>query len=691
MMYQGPWDPSLGPPPGFAPHAYLPGEQLPAADDLTEAVETGRRCDYRDIYRVPTDEDPNRYHWVDEKPPVYGATGDKLRTKKAREAFAVNVYHRFDEVLDEWKIHELRINSTLLHAALEKILEGYPGLTQHEMKSFAPPFLPFIHRWEAMLSFKDNVEPESETEQHLELLQDVLEPLLKESFDKIRDVKTTGHVAFQDLNLVLIPAMMVLDHKTDSVGIVRYCNLTCMPPPTPKMFWSIGVDVVDWDGRRCGLLAQPKHVFQYQGLRALTALDVSPLEDLPDQKIIRERLIKRGRRFEALRGHFFKAFTDQHEERVNERMVIDARAYHKYQPAIPFPEYAKLSEIGQLTWAQSMERYSASVPNTPGSPIELDLSPMTNDECLLAVHYVKCFDIEKKKWERLDVTKIHEIPWAEHAFDSLVLDQDEKDLVLALVDRDQFKQGKPFDDFVVGKGQGMIMLLCGPPGVGKTLTAETVSEHLRRPLYKLGAGDLGMTARAVEDSLENALNLCGHFGAVLLLDEADVFMEARTVNNLQRNELVSVFLRLLEYYKGIMILTTNRMRSIDTAFESRIDITLSYSSLGESDRLQVWRNFLATIDAQDVDVGEAELEKLAKLNFNGRQIKSAIKTAKILAARKKERLSAEHLMVVLNLRQKALGMMDSGADDDEAGRRADQDETRSMWSTATDTDTSLPI
>jgi len=227
--------------------------------------------------------------------------------------------------------------------------------------------------------------------------------------------------------------------------------------------------------------------------------------------------------------------------------------------------------------------------------------------------------------------------------------------------------------------------------VGKTLTAETVSEHLRRPLYKLGAGDLGMTARAVEDSLENALNLCGHFGAVLLLDEADVFMEARTVNNLQRNELVSVFLRLLEYYKGIMILTTNRMRSIDTAFESRIDITLSYSSLGESDRLQVWRNFLATIDAQDVDVGEAELEKLAKLNFNGRQIKSAIKTAKILAARKKERLSAEHLMVVLNLRQKALGMMDSGADDDEAGRRADQDETRSMWSTATDTDTSLPI
>lgn len=83
------------------------------------------------------------------------------------------------------------------------------------------------------------------------------------------------------------------------------------------------------------------------------------------------------------------------------------------------------------------------------------------------------------------------------------------------------------------------MLLCGPPGVGKTLTAESVAEHLRRPLYKVGAGDLGITARSVENCLNLALKLCSHWGAVLLIDEADVFMEARTANNIQRNELVS--------------------------------------------------------------------------------------------------------------------------------------------------------
>jgi hypothetical protein len=348
-----------------------PGHEQPAVDDLTEAVEKGKRCDSKGIYCVPTDEDPNKYHWVDEKPLQYGADGDKSKTKKAREAFAVNVYHKFNGIKYEWYVGEVRINSTLLHEALETILEGYPGLTQHELKSFPPPFLPFIHRWQAMLSYTEKL-PSSELKLHLQLLEDVLAPLLKGSFDTIRDVEKTGHVAFIDLALVL-------EKETDSVGMVRNCHL--MRTPCKPAFWQIGVDVVDWDGRRCGLLAQLGHMFEYQGLRALTALEVSPPDGLPNQQSIRKRLIARGRNWEELRGHFFKAFSDQHEERVNERMVIHARAYHKYETE--FPNYAKLSEIGQLTWAQSMNRYSSIVPSAPGSPMQVDLTPMTDEECLI--------------------------------------------------------------------------------------------------------------------------------------------------------------------------------------------------------------------------------------------------------------------------------------------------------------------
>jgi hypothetical protein len=620
---------------------------------LSQAVEKGSRCDTKDLYRLPRADNPERFYWADEKPANFG-NEEKGKTKKAREAFAVNILHRFNDDLDEWVIHEVRINSTKLHQVLEEVLEGYPGLTQHELKSFSPPFLPFVHRWQDLITYIDTVERDSVSLEHLQLLRNVLEPLLEKSFEKVKTLEETGHVAFFDLPLAYIPGAIVLRHETMAAGIFRSSRYA-RPQNAPPRF-EISVDVVEWDGRRCGLSPQVWLENEYSGLRALTALAVSPLVGLPDEANIRKSVIERGRLYEKLRGHHFLAYTDKHEERINQRMVVDARAYYKHE-LCRFPEYASLDEIKGLSWAQSMNRYSSTIPSASAASAEIDLSPLTEDQCLLTQPKARCFNIEKKLWEFLDITKLHDIPWAERAFDNLVMAQDEKDLLLALVDRDQFSDCKTFDDFIGGKGQGMIMLLCGPPGVGKTLTAESVAEHLRRPLYKLGAGDLGIAANVVESNLGKALALSEHFGAVILIDEADVFMEARSSNNLQRNELVSVFLRLLEYYSGIMILTTNRMRSIDTAFESRVDITLSYNSLTEADRKKVWENFLATLEPSAVKIGEAELAKLAKWDFNGRQIKSAIKTARVLATKKREPLNARHLGVVLNLRSKALGMM----------------------------------
>jgi hypothetical protein len=632
----------------------VPPEQY----DLKQAVEKGSRCDTKDVYRLPRPGAPGRFHWVDEKPADFGNTA-KGKTKKARETFAVNILHRFDDDLDEWVIQEVRINSIKLHAALEKILEGYPGLTQHELKRFSPPFLPFLHRWEDMLAYTQKVEISSDEQEHLQLLRKVLEPLMEKSFDTVQTLATTGHVCFEDLPIAYIPGAIIIRHETMAAGIFRSGEV--VRPSFGPPYIQISVDVVEWDGRRCGLMSQDWILAGYSGLRALTALDVSPLEGLPNESDIRKQLIERGRIYEKLRGHHFLAFTDKHDERVNQRMVVDARAYHKHEVR-KFPEYASLEEIHGLSWSQSMNRYSATLPSASTSTAEIDLTPLTDVECLLAQPKARCFNIEKKFWEYLSITKLHEIPWAERAFESLVLAQDEKDMLLALVDRDQLNDSKSFEDFIGGKGQGMIMLLCGPPGVGKTLTAESVAEHLHRPLYKLGAGDLGTVATTVEVNLVKALTLCGYFGAVLLIDEADVFMEARSKNNLQRNELVSVFLRHLEYYSGIMILTTNRMRSIDAAFESRIDITLSYNALTEPDRTKVWKNFLATLEPGAVDVGEGDLIKLAQWDFNGRQIKSAIKTARILASKKREPLNARHLNVVLNLRSKAMGLMGGGED-----------------------------
>lgn len=159
------------------------------------------------------------------------------------------------------------------------------------------------------------------------------------------------------------------------------------------------------------------------------------------------------------------------------------------------------------------------------------------------------------------------IQWGNEAFPSLVLSQPKKDLIYSLVKQHNAK-AKIFDDVVQGKGKGLIGLLSGRPGCGKTLTAEAVSEITRQPLYTVSAGELGTLPRELDEKLTMILELSHTWNAILLLDEADVFLQARDNLDVNRNALVSIFLRQLEYYQGILILTTNRIGSCDPAFES---------------------------------------------------------------------------------------------------------------------------
>lgn len=234
------------------------------------------------------------------------------------------------------------------------------------------------------------------------------------------------------------------------------------------------------------------------------------------------------------------------------------------------------------------------------------------------------------------------------AFNKLVLPYDYKELILAFAES-QFSHKDTFDDIISGKGQGIIMLLSGEPGVGKTLTAEAVSEELKTPLYAMSAGQLGLDAYDVERNLEKVLKISAKWDAVLLLDECDVFLEQRTISDLQRNKLVAVFLRLLEYYKGVLFLTTNRVSTFDAAFQSRIHLTINYPSLDESSRLMIWQTFAGRTTSKS-EITESDLANLAKLKLNGREIKNVIKTARLLANRRSSPLAMDHIGTVLRIK-----------------------------------------
>lgn len=207
----------------------------------------------------------------------------------------------------------------------------------------------------------------------------------------------------------------------------------------------------------------------------------------------------------------------------------------------------------------------------------------------------------------------------------------------------------------------MVYVLHGPPGVGKTLTAEAVSEYTKSPLYAVSAGELGTTSCQLEIDLARIFALAARWNCVILLDEADVFMEARGLHEIERNASVSVFLKVLEYYKGIIFLTTNRVVSFDDAFRSRIHIALRFGELDLQTRTKIWQTFVSRLRASGggLDLSDEDVLKLAERQVNGREIKNAIKSAQGLAKRRGELLNVQHLLGVLEIQEAFLNDVES--------------------------------
>lgn len=210
--------------------------------------------------------------------------------------------------------------------------------------------------------------------------------------------------------------------------------------------------------------------------------------------------------------------------------------------------------IDPKTYARLHGRYDRDEDegDLPESTFESD-TPPEDPFVLLLPATMKGFKMHDKKWVDLDVARVSDVTWNTQAFRSLVADGETKDLIEALV-RNKLETQQA-TDLIDGKGNGLIILLHGGPGTGKTFTAESVAEIAQKPLYRVTCGDIGITPQRVEEYLESVLYLGRLWGCVVLLDEADVFLEERTLTDLQRNALVSVFLRVLEYYSGMLCCT----------------------------------------------------------------------------------------------------------------------------------------
>jgi hypothetical protein len=233
--------------------------------------------------------------------------------------------------------------------------------------------------------------------------------------------------------------------------------------------------------------------------------------------------------------------------------------------------------------------------------------------------YVCLYHLE---WHRniwVHVQNMTEYQYQPELRDKLVLPEHHRDLIDILTSKlNVFVQ-----DFVPGKSGGTTILCQGAPGLGKTLTAEIYSEVVGKPLYRVHSGQLGTTAASVGAALSGILRRATRWDAILLLDEADVYIRRRD-NDLEHNAIVAEFLRTLEYFNGLLFMTTNRIDDVDDAILSRCIAKIHYETPPTRDAIRLWKLLAEQLGA---DIDDALIETLTSAypKASGRDIKELLK------------------------------------------------------------------
>lgn len=237
---------------------------------------------------------------------------------------------------------------------------------------------------------------------------------------------------------------------------------------------------------------------------------------------------------------------------------------------------------------------------------------------------VPVFDLRRHLRLKAHISQLVDYKYNVKMADNLIIDDVAKALVGTLVDHSR----ADFEDVVHGKGGGVAVLLTGPPGVGKTLTAEVFAEASKRPLYTVQAAQLGITAPDLEANLLKVLSRGSRWNAVVLIDEADVYIRQRE-RDLNQNAIVGAFLRVMEYQSSVLFLTTNLGDVVDDAIASRCVARIDYPMPTPDSQRAIWK---LLSDVNKIGLTDTDAAALVRdFDVSGRDIKQLLKLAQIVA------------------------------------------------------------
>ncbi|CAM1504526.1 Fc.00g021170.m01.CDS01 [Cosmosporella sp. VM-42] len=604
------------------------------------------------------------------------------------------------------------IHSEHLINALKAVINYYPYIhLEGKTVNISSPYRVLYHHRRELEAYKDN-QPQAHdeeytatTSQHIDVLLGFLEANLGKEIKKEeeRHQLETPMATFEYFWLLLKPGEVIYSKRYDiwTPYVISSVRMN-QQVSSPYDVYKVNCWMLESNGTKVNRYMYSFSVSPWLGEQAIGSLSVIPAsfwpEDLETQggMTMHERSVALGKLYWVLLQR--PTYMEYDGLLVNSggnrqsrgptgfmrgRVICDAPGFDTFYNLGPdmmrgMPRYHARNNYGQISppvkdhLPRNQPRCGCSAcsedrPTRNDSPYLgfEDLDPLSDSPPDSDLFYLVCsntipgFILGDRRWGHLNVANLKPLKTDKEAFKYLVLDDEVKLTVKALIGKFATDLGNgtvsPWgNDFVRNKGEGRIFLLHGAPGVGKTCTAECVAELTNRPLIALTSGDLSVDSYNIEANLSYFLELGQRYGALVLLDEADVYLERRRSKDISRNGLVSVFLRALEYYRGVLFLTTNRVKSFDPAFLSRIHVALHYKNLRDEDRERIWTHNFDRLDRDScgrVHVSVAAREfvwnsrEVRTLKWNGREIRNAMQTALALAESDAQEENTERITI----------------------------------------------
>ncbi|KAK1995570.1 P-loop containing nucleoside triphosphate hydrolase protein, partial [Colletotrichum falcatum] len=579
----------------------------------------------------------------------------------------------------------IRILSPAVCEALRCVVDYFPGVDlSKQVIDVLEPFTIFVFYEAQLTEYRQRLQSQSDdmsasclnrfAYKHIGIVREFVRQKTSSSVEAERKRHARGYATFDMLWLLYPPGSEVYYDSYD-VGehdpyIVEHVNFRLVNGTTDLYLidqWNLNANSIEVGPSEIARLV----VKRFAGEKPIVSLRSYPCEyikfteGLPQEELqsIRDHFTARGKKW----FHQFDGYTTSYPRRkYNSLACVDPIQYNwsgsggrTWETRAHFPLAPGPLRICTCSHCEK-EIYSHAV--NPRFTDWIDMNPLTvegltDTQYFLCDSEVETFLFKTRSWEKLHIDGFEPSTFDTTLFERLVLQSDTKELIrnlTAMYIRDNSRPAPQDDsgytkvsavhkkalqskgettwsaDFIEGKGEGLTFLLHRKPGVGKTYTAECISHHTQRPLLSLTCSDIGVEPQTIEENLRKWFKMAEKWGAIMLIDEADIYMERREIQDLERNHLVAGFLRALEYYKGILFLTTNRVGTFDEAFISRIHIQIYYPPFREEDRHKVWDSFFnkleedreTTMRIMQSTRDYIESEDLRSLEWNGREIRN---------------------------------------------------------------------